>query len=84
MLEDRLDQLERRLTDNLPSSIINDKVNNDDDFPSPEIVTHLVDLFFQYLNSVFPLIHRVKLKQSIADGTVSKPLLWSVMAIGAR
>lgn len=55
-----------------------------DDFPPEEIVTHLVDLFFQNINSVFPFVHRTRLKQSIKDGNVSKPLLWSVMAISAR
>lgn len=55
-----------------------------DDFPPEEIVTHLVDLFFQNINSVFPFVHRGRLKQSIKDGNVSKPLLWSVMAISAR
>ncbi|KAI9024934.1 fungal-specific transcription factor domain-containing protein [Phycomyces nitens] len=54
------------------------------DFPPIDIIMHLVDLFFKYINSVFPLVHRATLKQSINDGTVSKPLLWSVMAIGAR
>ncbi|OAD80486.1 Zn(2)-C6 fungal-specific transcription factor [Phycomyces blakesleeanus NRRL 1555(-)] len=54
------------------------------DFPPIDIIMHLVDLFFKYINSVFPLIHRATLKQSINDGTVSRPLLWSVMAIGAR
>ncbi|KAI8147932.1 fungal-specific transcription factor domain-containing protein [Fennellomyces sp. T-0311] len=59
--------------------------SNDGDFyPSMDIVMHLVDLFFKNLNSVFPLVHRRTLKQSIQNGTVSKPLLWSVMGIGAR
>ncbi|KAI9482541.1 hypothetical protein BDB00DRAFT_879118 [Zychaea mexicana] len=49
-----------------------------------DIVMHLVDLFFQHLNSVFPIVHRRTLKQSIHNGTVSKPLLWSIMGIGAR
>ncbi|OAD77566.1 Zn(2)-C6 fungal-specific transcription factor [Phycomyces blakesleeanus NRRL 1555(-)] len=52
--------------------------------PSLDIVLHLVDLFFKYINSVFPLIHRGTLRQAIMNGTVSKPLLWSVLAIGAR
>lgn len=56
----------------------------DDDFPPPEISTHLIELFFQYINSVFPFVHRGRLKQSIQDGNVSKPLLWGVMAIAAR
>ncbi|CAO3661758.1 unnamed protein product [Rhizopus stolonifer] len=80
MLEDRLAQLERRLPDNLTNNT--DKPSSD--FPPTEIITHLVDLFFQYINSVFPLVHRVRLLQSISDGTVHEPLLWSVMAIGAR
>ncbi|KAI7849086.1 fungal-specific transcription factor domain-containing protein [Circinella umbellata] len=49
-----------------------------------DIIMHLVDLFFQHLNSVYPLVHRRTLKQAIRNGTVSKPLLWSVMGIGAR
>lgn len=52
--------------------------------PPPEIVNHLVDLFFKYINSVIPFIHRVVLKKSIQDGTVSHPLLYSVMALSAR
>ena len=66
------------------NSNVQDIEDLDNDFPEPEIVTHLVDLFFQYINSVFPFVHRARLKQSIANGTVSKPLLWSVMAIAAR
>jgi hypothetical protein len=49
-----------------------------------EITTHLIDLFFQYINSVFPFVHRARLKQSIQEGNVSKPLIWGVMAIAAR
>ena len=45
---------------------------------------HLVDLFFKYINSVFPFVHKATLKRRIDDGSVSKPLLWSVLAIGAR
>jgi hypothetical protein len=56
----------------------------DDDFPPIEIVTHLIDLFFQYINSVFPFVHRARLKQSIQEGNVSRPLIWGVMAIAAR
>ncbi|KAI8973237.1 fungal-specific transcription factor domain-containing protein [Mycotypha africana] len=55
-----------------------------DDIPPPEIVTHLIDLFFQYINSVFPLVNRMRMKQLIKEGNVSKPLLWVVMAIAAR
>lgn len=108
LLEERLVQLERRLTNaggEVPppisitsptqhhysnstvkseSSPLMGKQDDDDDFPPHEIVTHLIDLFFQYLNSVFPFVHRARLKQSINEGTVSKPLLWGVMAIAAR
>ncbi|KAI8063387.1 fungal-specific transcription factor domain-containing protein [Gilbertella persicaria] len=56
----------------------------EDDLPPSAIVTHLIELFFQYVNSVFPLVHRGRLRQSIQDGTVSKPLLWALMAIAAR
>ncbi|CEG81074.1 hypothetical protein RMATCC62417_15316 [Rhizopus microsporus] len=85
LLEDRLAQLERRLTVATNDNLMDDKKEDlDNDFPEPEIVTHLIDLFFQYINSVFPFVHRGRLKQSIANGTVSKPLLWSVMAIAAR
>ncbi|KAI9022842.1 fungal-specific transcription factor domain-containing protein [Phycomyces nitens] len=55
-----------------------------DQLPSLDIILHLVDLFFKYINSVFPLIHRGTLRQAIMNGTVSKPLLWSVLAIAAR
>lgn len=53
-------------------------------YPPMDILIHLVDLFFKHLNSVFPLVHRKTLKRSIHDGTVSRPLLWAIMAIGAR
>jgi hypothetical protein len=52
--------------------------------PSEEVVLHLVDFFFKYINSIFPLVHHSTLVQSIKDGSISPPLLWSVMAIGAR
>ncbi|KAI8373197.1 fungal-specific transcription factor domain-containing protein [Radiomyces spectabilis] len=104
LLEDRLVQLERRLTGSVdelsPESLAQPSTGSsfldhtkdaanvsssaDDECPPNEIVMHLVDLFFKYLNVVFPLVHRATLKQSITDGTVHKPLLWAVMAIGAR
>ncbi|KAF7724416.1 hypothetical protein EC973_001080 [Apophysomyces ossiformis] len=37
-----------------------------------------------YINSVFPLVHRATIKQAIRDRAILKPLLWAVMAIGAR
>ena len=52
--------------------------------PSKEVIQRLVDLFFRFINSVFPFVHKHTLKKQIEDGTVSKPLLWSVLAIGAR
>ncbi|GAA5797384.1 hypothetical protein HPULCUR_002768 [Helicostylum pulchrum] len=54
------------------------------DLPPLDIVIHLVDLFFKYINSLFPFVHRITLKKSIKDGTVSRPLLYSVLAISAR
>jgi hypothetical protein len=54
------------------------------DLPPLEIVNHLVDLFFKYINSVFPFVHRGVLKKSIQDGSVSRPLLYGVLAISAR
>ncbi|KAI9357536.1 fungal-specific transcription factor domain-containing protein [Pilaira anomala] len=54
------------------------------DLPPLDIVIHLVDLFFKYINSLFPFVHRIVLKKSIKDGTVSRPLLYSVLAISAR
>lgn len=81
VLEVRLAQLENMMTTSDRKAV---PFTPYEDFPEPEIVMHLVDLFFQYINSVFPFIHRTRLKQSITDKTVSKPLLWSVMAIAAR
>ncbi|KAI8338700.1 fungal-specific transcription factor domain-containing protein [Chlamydoabsidia padenii] len=54
------------------------------EMPSEKVVLHLVDYFFKYINSIFPLVHHSTLIQSIKDGSISQPLLWSVMAIGAR
>ncbi|KAL0146196.1 Zn(2)-C6 fungal-specific transcription factor [Mucor lusitanicus] len=54
------------------------------DLPPLDIVNHLVDLFFKNINSVFPFVHRHVLKRSIQDGSISRPLLYSVLAIGAR
>lgn len=56
----------------------------DDNLPPKETIMHLVELFFKYINSVFPIVHRATLIKQIEDGTVSRPLLWSVLAIGAR
>ncbi|KAI8076676.1 fungal-specific transcription factor domain-containing protein [Gilbertella persicaria] len=100
LLEERLAQMERKLigpdnanqdttlssTPNSSGSPIRLYENRDHalDLPPVEIVNHLVDLFFQYINSVFPFVHRVILKKSIQDGTISRPLLYSVLAIGAR
>ena len=64
--------------------IANISIENSLDLPSLEIVNHLVDLFFQNINSIFPFVHRTMLKKTIQDGTVSRPLLYSVLAIGAR
>ncbi|CAO3588312.1 unnamed protein product [Absidia cylindrospora] len=33
--------------------------------PSEEVVLHLVDFFFKYINSIFPLVHHATLVQSI-------------------
>lgn len=54
------------------------------DLPPLDLVNHLVDLFFTYVNSVFPFVHRAVLKKSIQDGSVSRPLLYAVLAISAR
>lgn len=54
------------------------------DLPPFDIVNHLVDLFFKYVNSVFPFVLRPVLRRSIQDGSVSRPLLYSVLAISAR
>ncbi|KAI7903545.1 fungal-specific transcription factor domain-containing protein [Cokeromyces recurvatus] len=54
------------------------------DLPPIDIVNHLVDIFFKYINSVFPFVHRAILKKQIQDGFVSRPLLYSVLAISAR
>ncbi|CDS02685.1 hypothetical protein LRAMOSA00090 [Lichtheimia ramosa] len=56
----------------------------DDNLPPKETIMHLVELFFKHINSVFPIVHRATLIKQIEDGTVSRPLLWSVLAIGAR
>ncbi|KAI8082944.1 fungal-specific transcription factor domain-containing protein [Halteromyces radiatus] len=68
----------------IPQTELNGGSLDDVTMPSEEVVLHLVDFFFKYINSIFPLIHHHTLVQSIKDGTISQPLLWSVMAIGAR
>ncbi|KAI9302003.1 fungal-specific transcription factor domain-containing protein [Cunninghamella echinulata] len=65
-------------------SMLNEESIEDIEMPPQDIVLHLVNYFFKYINSLFPLLHHPTLIQSIRDGTVSQPLLWSVMAIGAR
>ncbi|OBZ91795.1 hypothetical protein A0J61_00127 [Choanephora cucurbitarum] len=72
-----------RLTLHSPSQLP-DKERQENDLPPIDILNHLIELFFQYVNSVFPLVHRGRLRQSIQDCTVSKPLLWALMAISAR
>ena len=72
------------ITKSLSSTGSQNLGDDGENYPPMDIVMHLVDLFFQHLNSVFPLVHRRTLKQAIRNGTVSKPLLWSVMGIGAR
>ncbi|KAI9315212.1 fungal-specific transcription factor domain-containing protein [Dichotomocladium elegans] len=59
-------------------------IEKDDGLPPKDIIMHLVGLYFKYINATFPIVHRQTLMKSIEDGTVSKPLLWSVLAIGAR
>ncbi|KAI7869077.1 fungal-specific transcription factor domain-containing protein [Spinellus fusiger] len=68
----------------LTTEVSSHNTYKDNELPPMNIVIHLVDLFFKNINSVFPLIQRSILKESITDGTVSKPLLWSVIAVGAR
>ncbi|CEP09646.1 hypothetical protein [Parasitella parasitica] len=67
-----------------PVHLYENPVEQTSDLPPLDIVNHLVDLFFKYINSVFPFVHRHVLKRSIQDGSVSRPLLYSVLAIGAR
>ncbi|KAI8642751.1 fungal-specific transcription factor domain-containing protein [Parasitella parasitica] len=67
-----------------PIHLYENPVEQTSDLPPFDVVNHLVDLFFKYINSVFPFVHRHVLKRSIQDGSVSRPLLYSVLAIGAR
>jgi hypothetical protein len=68
----------------LPNNRYKFYVEHSADLPPLDIVNHLVDLFFKNVNSVFPFVHRTRLKRSIQDGSVSRPLLYSVLAISAR
>ncbi|KAI8067089.1 fungal-specific transcription factor domain-containing protein [Gongronella butleri] len=96
LLEERLVQLEKRLS-SLPqqheapphvNALGHDRHDMTDieqlQLPDHELVIHLVDLFFKYINSIFPLLHYPTLMEAIKDQSVSQPLLWSVLAIGAR
>ncbi|KAJ7599306.1 fungal-specific transcription factor domain-containing protein [Mycena floridula] len=60
------------------------------DFPSDDLMTSLVDLFFHHLNSCLPLLHRPTFERSIAQGlhldTSSKfgTVVCLVCAVGSR
>ncbi|KAI9484046.1 MAG: fungal-specific transcription factor domain-containing protein [Benjaminiella poitrasii] len=83
--EDNSRSLSSSPINNQPSPIqLYKNLERSSDLPSVEIVNHLVDIFFKYINSVFPVVHRAILKKQIQDGTVSRPLLYSVLAISAR
>ncbi|KIY44030.1 hypothetical protein FISHEDRAFT_77944 [Fistulina hepatica ATCC 64428] len=52
--------------------------------PSPVILSHLLDLFFEHLHCMFPFFERPILDRQIADGSASALLLNSICAITAR
>ncbi|KAG1438643.1 hypothetical protein G6F56_012575 [Rhizopus delemar] len=79
-LEERLVQMEQKLM-NTPGTLYPDTM---DDIPPMPIIEHLVDIFFKHINAFIPIIHHATLKQSIEDGTVSRPLLYGVLATSAR
>ncbi|KAG0744736.1 hypothetical protein G6F57_009476 [Rhizopus arrhizus] len=93
-LEEKLTELEKRLmsTENLsrsasPNNILSTSIypsDSGDDLPPLPIVDHLVDMFFKHINAFIPFVHRASLKKSIHNGTVSRPLLYSVLAASAR
>lgn len=95
-LEERLTEMEKRLMTNngvvMPSASLSpiqpsfSNRNNDMeyDLPSKEIVDHLVNIFFKHINAFLPFVHRSILKKSIQEGTISRPLLYSVLATSAR
>ncbi|ORE03668.1 hypothetical protein BCV72DRAFT_27847 [Rhizopus microsporus var. microsporus] len=95
-LEERLTEMEKRLTTNngliMPSTSLSpiqpsfSTIHNDMeyDLPSKEIVDHLVDIFFKHINAFLPFVHRSILKKSIQEGTISRPLLYSVLATSSR
>ncbi|CAO3665543.1 unnamed protein product [Rhizopus stolonifer] len=58
--------------------------SSSDDLLPRKIVYHLIDIFFKHINAFIPFVHRASLKRSVQDNTISRPLLYSVMAISAR
>ncbi|CEJ00562.1 hypothetical protein RMCBS344292_14615 [Rhizopus microsporus] len=95
-LEERLTEMEKRLMTNngvvMPSvslspiqpSFSNRNNDMEYDLPSKEIVDHLVNIFFKHINAFLPFVHRSILKKSIQEGTIPRPLLYSVLATSAR
>ncbi|ORX57600.1 hypothetical protein DM01DRAFT_1406138 [Hesseltinella vesiculosa] len=90
LLEDRLAMLESRLanTPSQPSPKHSPSHESDDienlQLPQHDVLVSLVDLFFKYVNSIFPLMHYDSLMASVEANTVPLPLLWSILAVGAR
>ncbi|KAI0819293.1 fungal-specific transcription factor domain-containing protein [Trametes gibbosa] len=50
------------------TSTVHDEIPPHKDFPRPELLAKLVDLYFQYMNCYMPLLHRPTFEQGIKDG----------------
>jgi hypothetical protein len=58
--------------------------SQNDDMPSPEIVEHLLAVFFEHLYPMMPILHPKFFMEKIRNKKCPEVLLLSVMALAAR
>ncbi|KAH9847217.1 fungal-specific transcription factor domain-containing protein [Lenzites betulinus] len=50
------------------TSTVHDEIPPHKDFPRPDLLAKLVDLYFQHMNCYMPLLHRPTFEQGVKDG----------------
>lgn len=53
-------------------------------WPSPDIVDHLVDIYFAHFETLSPIADYKSLRASIADKTCDTFLLFAILSVAAR
>jgi hypothetical protein len=66
------------------SNSLTSRSQADDSFPSPEVVEHLLAVYFEHLYPMMPILHPKFFMEKIRNKKCPEVLLLSVMALSAR